>query len=66
MINCMRQGLGCCICCSVFVVLQNAMYSDSDHENILFSPFREQNDTCAVNRTCERFCACDSHACLSH
>ena len=53
MINCMRQGLGCCICCSVFVVLQNAMYSDSDHENILFSPFREQNDTCAVNRTCE-------------
>ena len=31
-----------------------------------YSPFREQNDTCAVNRTCERFCACDSHACLSH
>ena len=30
------------------------------------SPFREQNDTRAVNRTCERFCACDSHACLSH
>ena len=24
------------------------------------SPFREQNDTCAVNRTCERFCACRS------
>ena len=30
------------------------------------SPFRVQNDTPAVNRTCERFCACDSHACLSH
>ena len=30
------------------------------------SPFREQNDTRAVNRTCERFCACESHTCLSH
>ena len=20
----------------------------------------------AINRTCERFCACNSHACLSH
>ena len=29
------------------------------------SPFREQNDTHAVNRTCEWFCACDLHACLS-
>ena len=33
---------------------------------IFYSPFREQNDTCAVNRTCERFCACDSHSYLSH
>ena len=32
----------------------------------IHSPFREQNDMCAVNRTCERFCVCDSHKCLSH
>ena len=30
------------------------------------SPFREQNNMRAVNRTCERFCAWESHACLSH
>ena len=30
------------------------------------SPFHEQNDTHAVNRTCEQFCVCDSHTCLSH
>ena len=29
------------------------------------SPFREQNNMRAVNRTCERFCACDLHTCLS-
>ena len=32
----------------------------------LLSPFCEQNNMRAVNRTCERFCVCDSHACLSH
>ena len=30
------------------------------------SPFREKNDMRAVNRMCERFCACESHTCLSH
>ena len=30
------------------------------------SPFCEQNNMRAVNRMCEQFCACDSHACLSH
>ena len=28
------------------------------------SPYREQNDMHAVNRMCERFCVCASHACL--
>ena len=36
------------------------------HEECSNSPFCEQNNMRAVNRTCERFCACDSHVCLSH
>ena len=32
----------------------------------IYSPICEQNNTRAVNRTCEQFCECDSHTSLSH
>ena len=50
------------ICCIAELICNKIRSSEIN----LYSPFREQNDTRAVNRMCERFCACDSHAYLSH
>ena len=47
----------------LFKFVWNVNETTSD---IMFSPFREQNNMHAVNRTCKQFCACGSHACLSH
>ena len=56
-------------CHWMFIKLMFAIqYKGTDKSRSVLSttPFCEQNNMHAVNCMCERFCVCDSHACLSH
>ena len=50
----------------VFYILEPCAYILYSTVVCITSPFREQNNMLAENRTCEQFCVCDSHAWLSH
>ena len=55
-----REVYGSTVCQYFYI----SMYFNTTY--IYCTLFHEQNDTRAVNRTCERFCTYDSHMCLSH